>query len=41
MINQEYAETLNNKFAEKCRRALEKSYGAAVTAPKCIINSAS
>jgi hypothetical protein len=34
MINQEYAQTLNNKFAEKCRKALEKSYGVAVPVPK-------
>jgi hypothetical protein len=37
MINQEYAKNLNDEFAEKCRKALEKSYGFAVPIPKCLI----
>jgi hypothetical protein len=40
MINQEYAQNLNNKLAEKCRKALEKSYGSAIPVPKCIVEHA-
>jgi hypothetical protein len=37
MINQEYAQNLNSKLAEKCRKALEKHYGGAVPTPKCLL----
>jgi hypothetical protein len=37
MINQENATSYNDEFAEKCRKALEKSYGTAVPMPKCLI----
>jgi hypothetical protein len=36
MRNQEYPQNLNDEFVEKCRKALEKSYGAAVPIPKCM-----
>ncbi len=37
MINQEYTENCNyEELAEKCRKALEKSYGFAVPIPKCL-----
>lgn len=39
MINQEYVQNLNDEFVEKCRKALEKSYGAAVPVPKCIVKA--
>jgi hypothetical protein len=37
MITQEYAQDPNQELAEKCRKALEKSYGAAVPVPKCVV----
>ena len=33
MINHEYSQKFNDEFVEKCRKALEKSYGAAVPVP--------
>jgi hypothetical protein len=35
MINQAHTQNLNYELAEKCRKALEKSCGAAVPVPKC------
>jgi hypothetical protein len=37
MINQEYAINYNHEFGEKCRKALEKSYGSSVPVPKCMV----
>jgi hypothetical protein len=37
MINQKNATSYNDEFGEKCRKALEKSYGTAVPIPKCIV----
>ncbi len=38
MTNQEYTKNCNyEELAEKCRKALEKSYGFAVPVPKCLV----
>ena len=37
MINQKNATSNVDDFSEKCRKALEKSYGAAVPIPKYLI----
>ena len=36
MIKQKYRQKFNAEFAEKCRKALEQSYGTAVPVPKRI-----
>ena len=38
MINQKNATSNNDDFSEKCRKALEKSYGTAVPMPEYLIN---
>jgi len=40
MMNQELSENQDGEMAEKCRRALEKSYGADIPMPKCIVRKA-
>jgi len=37
MINQENVRNPDQELAEKCRKALEKSYGCAIPVPKCIV----
>jgi hypothetical protein len=37
MINQKNATSINDEFGEKCRKALEKSYGSAIPIPKCSV----
>lgn len=36
MINQENTQTLDAEFAEKCRKALEQSYGLNIPIPKAL-----
>jgi hypothetical protein len=38
MISQEFSENLEEEFAEKCRKALEKSWGVNVPMPNCLNN---
>ncbi len=38
MINQENIEPYDGEFAEKCKKALEKSYGVDIPMPKNIVN---
>ncbi|MGD0204491.1 MAG: hypothetical protein ABSC20_11385 [Candidatus Bathyarchaeia archaeon] len=40
MINQKFSKNHDRKMAEKCRRALEKSYGADIPMPKCMLKKA-
>jgi len=37
MLNQESFKNYDGEMAEKCRRALEKSYGADIPIPKCMV----
>jgi hypothetical protein len=37
MVNRKYAKKSNDRLAEKCREALEKSYGFEIPVPKCLI----
>jgi hypothetical protein len=34
MINQKNSASCNNEFGEKCRKALEKSYGSTIPIPE-------
>jgi hypothetical protein len=36
MLSQKNATSYNDEFGEKCRKALEKSYGTALPMPKCL-----
>jgi hypothetical protein len=36
MANQKFSRNLNEKFAEKCRRALEKSWDIDIPMPKSL-----
>jgi hypothetical protein len=38
MISQEFSESLEEEFAEKCRKALEKSWGISIPMPKSLNN---
>ncbi len=37
MMRQKFSENHDSEMAEKCRRALEKSYGMDIPMPKCIV----
>jgi len=37
MMNQEFSKDYDSEMAEKCRRALEKSYGIDIPMPKCLL----
>ncbi len=41
MINQENTQTLDAEFAEKCRKALEQSYGLNIPIPKSLASKSS
>jgi hypothetical protein len=36
MLNSKYQTTQESEFAQKCRLALEKSWGTTIPAPKCM-----
>jgi hypothetical protein len=40
MLNQELSQNEDGEMAEKCRKALEKSYGIAIPIPKCMLKKA-
>ncbi len=40
MMNQKFSKDHDREMAVKCRRALEKSYGADIPMPKCIVKKA-
>jgi len=37
MMRQKFSKNYDSEMAEKCRRALEKSYGTDIPMPKCIV----
>jgi hypothetical protein len=37
MMNQELSQNQDAEMAEKCRKALEKSYGIDIPMPKCVV----
>ncbi len=37
MMNQKFSKNPDMEMAEKCRRALEKSYGTDIPMPKCMV----
>jgi hypothetical protein len=40
MINQKFYKNHDRKMAEKCKKALEKSYGTDIPLPKCLLKKA-
>jgi hypothetical protein len=40
MLDQEFSNSYDADMAERCRRALEKSYGADIPMPKCMTKKA-
>ena len=40
MMNQKFSKNHDREMAEKCRRALEKSYGTDIPMPKCMLKKA-
>jgi hypothetical protein len=40
MINQKFYKNHDRKMAEKCKKALEKSYGSDIPLPKCLLKKA-
>jgi hypothetical protein len=40
MINQKFYKNHDRKMAEKCKKALEKSYGTEIPLPKCLLKKA-
>ena len=41
MMNQELSQNQDREMAEKCRKALEKSYGVDIPMPKCMAKKSS